>query len=286
MLGKGMEEELNSGETGFRNDNYSQIYSLQQRRSWYSDVASAYFQTRPRYPQQIIDGAVKLTQLVEGSLVLELGSGVGIATIALAKLGFSLVCLEPSLAACEVAQESCMEYPHVEVVNTTFEEWELEPEKFDAVVAATSFHWISPEVRYSKTAAALQDQGYLILLWNTPPQPSYEVSQKLIPIYQDLAPEVAKYEPIPSYLNNLNKFGKDAVDSGYFKSLMSENLVCEVTYSVDDYLALLSTLSPYIALEKSQRDTLFIALGETLRQNSGEMIETSYLSVFHVVQKN
>jgi SAM-dependent methyltransferase len=284
MLGKGMEESK-SEETGFRIDNYSQVYSLQQCRSWYSDAASAYFQTRPRYPQQIIDGVVELTQLAEGSLVLELGSGVGIATIALAKLGFSLVCLEPSLAASKIAQESCLEYPCVEVVNTTFEEWELEPGKFDAVVAATSFHWISPEVRYSKTAAALQDQGYLILLWNTPPQPSYEVYQKFIPVYQDLAPELAKYESIPTYLNNLNKFGQDAVDSGYFKNLMSEHLVCEVIYSVDDYLALLSTLSPYIALEKSQRDTLFTALGETFKQNYGEMIETSFLSAFHIVQK-
>jgi hypothetical protein len=179
-----------------------------------------------------------------------------------------------------------MEYPQVEVINSTFEEWELDSRKFDAVVATTSFHWISPEVRYLKSAATLQDHGYLILLWNTPPQPSNEVYQKLVPVYQNLAPELAKYESIPTYLNNLNKFGKEAVDSGYFKNLISEYLVCEVVYSVDDYLALLSTLSPYIALEKSQRDDLFTALGKTLQQNYGEMIETSYLSLFHVVQKN
>jgi SAM-dependent methyltransferase len=283
MLVKWMEE---SQDTGFRIDNYSKIYSLQQRRTWYSDAASAYIQARPRYPQQIIDGVVQLTQLAEDSLVLELGSGPGIATVALAKLGLSMVCLEPSLAACEIAQQNCLEYPKVEVVNTTFEEWELEAGKFDAVVAATSFHWISPEVRHSKTAMALKDQGYLILLWNTPPQPSYEVHQQLIPVYQNLAPDLAKYESIPTYLSNLNKFGQDTVDSGYFQNLISEHLVCEVTYSVDDYLALLSTLSPYIALEKPKRDALFAVLGETLEQNYGRTIETSYLSVFHVVQKS
>jgi hypothetical protein len=35
-------------------------------------------------------------------------------------------------------------------LNTTFEEWELELERFNAVLAATSFHWVSPEVRYAK----------------------------------------------------------------------------------------------------------------------------------------
>jgi SAM-dependent methyltransferase len=275
MLVKWMEE---SQDTGFRIDNYSEIYSLQQRRTCYSDAASAYIQARPRYPQQIIDGVVQLTQLAEDSLVLELGSGPGIATVALAKLGLSMVCLEPSLAACEI--------PKVEVVNTTFEEWELEAGKFDAVVAATSFHWISPEVRHLRSANALKDQGYLILLWNTPPQPSYEVHQQLIPVYQNLAPELAKYESIPTYLSNLNKFGQDTVDSGYFQNLISEHLVYEVTYGVDDYLALLSTLSPYIALEKAKRDALFAALGETLEQNYGRTIETSYLSLFHIVQKS
>jgi SAM-dependent methyltransferase len=283
MLVKGMEE---SQETGFRIDNYSQIYTLQQRRTWYSDAASAYIQARPHYPPQIIDSVVKLAQLAGDSLVLELGSGPGIATVPLAKLGLSVVCLEPSLAACTIAQESCLEYPQVEVVNTTFEEWELEPGKFDVVVAATSFHWISPEVRHSKSAIALKDQGYLILLWNTPPQPSYEVHQKLIPIYQNLAPDLTKYESIPTYLSQLNKFGLDTVNSGYFKNLISEHLVCEVAYSIDDYLALLSTLSPYIALEKPKRDTLFANLGQTLEQNYGKTIETSYLSAFHIVQKS
>ncbi|WP_041740887.1 methyltransferase domain-containing protein [Calothrix sp. PCC 6303] len=274
-----------SQETGFRIDNYSEIYTLQQRRTWYSDAASAYIQVRPRYPQQIIDGVVKLARLSGDSSVLELGSGPGIATVALAKLGLSMVCLEPSLATCEIAQQNCLEYPKVKVVNTTFEEWELEAGKFDAVVAATSFHWMSAGVRHSKTAIALKPQGYLILLWNTPPQPSYEVHQQLVPVYQTLAPELAKYESIPSYLKNLNKFGQDAVDSGYFKNLVSDHLLCELIYSVDDYLALLSTLSPYIALEKSKRDSLFSALGKTLVQNYGTKIETSYLSAFHIVQK-
>ena len=78
-----------------------------------------------------------------------------------------MVGLEPSQDACQLAQLNCAAYPQVKVINTTFEEWELGSNKFNAVLAATSFHWITPEIRYQKSAEALQDNGYLILLWNT-----------------------------------------------------------------------------------------------------------------------
>ncbi len=56
-------------------------------------------------------------------------------------------------------------------------------------------------------------------------------------------------------------------------------------YSIDDYLTLLSTLSPYIALDSQQRDILFNDLRDALSKNLGDTIETSYLSAFHVAWK-
>jgi len=53
----------------------------------------------------------------------------------------------------------------------------------------------------------------------------------------------------------------------------------------NDYLSLLSTLSPYIALEANQRLALFTALEEVLATNFGTSIQTSYLSILQVAQK-
>jgi len=70
-----------------------------------------------------------------------------------------------------------------------------------------------------------------------------------------------------------------------FQGLVSQQLLCEVTYSVDDYLTLLSTYSPYIALQPQNRDALFQGLREVLERNFGKSIKTSYLSRFHVAGK-
>jgi SAM-dependent methyltransferase len=156
---------------------YSQ--SLESKKRWYSKVATAYDQARPRYPKQILDQVVTITQLSPGARVLEIGCGPGIATTALAELGFAVVGLEPSPEASQLAQHKCQAYPQIQILNTTFEEWDLEPEAFDVVFATTSFHWLSPETACQKAAAALRDEGFLVLFWNTPTQPNKDVYRTL-----------------------------------------------------------------------------------------------------------
>jgi hypothetical protein len=192
-----------------------------------------------------------------------------------------------SQASYQLARQNCVQYPNVEITNTTFEEWELEPQRFNAVLAATSFHWVSPEIGYPKAAAALQDNGSLILLWNTGAQPNNEVYQVLHEVYQTQAPSLAEYHDTEraTQEENLRRFGQNVIDSGQFRDLVYEQLTCKVTYSIDDYLALLSTYSPYIALDPQKRESLFKGLREMLERNCGRSIQVSYLSAFHSAQK-
>ena len=264
---------------------YQNDYSLEQRRNWYSKVADAYNKTRPRYPQQLIRRTIELVKLGEDAKILEIGCGPGTATTEFAKLGFSMVCLEPSQESCNLARQNCASFTDVEIINTTFEEWELQPNKFDAVIAATSFHWVSPEVGYPKVNKALKDNGSLILLWNKEPQPSYEVYQILDEVYQKQVPALSRYEDNGTQERILKGLGKNILKSGLFRDLVYEQIECDRTYTIDDYLMLLSTLSPYITLDSQQRDALFDDLRDTLHKHLGNTIETSYLSAFHVAWK-
>ncbi|ACK68850.1 Methyltransferase type 11 [Gloeothece citriformis PCC 7424] len=266
------------------------IYSkdLEEKKTWYSSVAEAYNKTRPRYPQKILDRVLELAQIPQNGSILEIGCGPGTATVDLAEKGFKMVCLEPSLEACQIARQNCQNYPHVEVKNSTFEEWELDTEKFDAVVAATSFHWVKPEVGCSKAAAILKDNGSLILLWNTPPQPSYETYQVLEEIYEKKAPSMTDYrgyEDFNFHQKNLKQMGKKVIESGLFKNLVFDLIECEVTYRIDDYIGLLSTLSPYIMIDSKQRNDLFESLREKLFDLCGKNIQLFYLSAFQITQK-
>jgi SAM-dependent methyltransferase len=259
-------------------------HTLEAKKSWYDEVAIAYDRTRPRYLQQQCDRIIELTNLPSNATILELGCGPGMATVDYAALGYSMVCLEPSKEACKLARKNCQNYPNVNIINSTFEEWELTSQKFDAVLAATSFHWIAPEIRYIKTASILKDNGWLILLWNTPPQLKYEAYKLLEPIYQKYAPNIM-YETLDNYQKNLDLIATEAINSGYFNNLLSQGEIVEVTYTIDDYLSLLGTLSPYIALKTQIRNFLFTDLKEVLENNFASMLPLSYLSIWHIAQK-
>lgn len=260
-------------------------YPLEQRKSWYSTVAAAYNKVRPRYSQQLSDRVVELAGLSKDASILELGCGPGNATLSFAPRGFAMICLEPSQEAYQFATQNCAQYPYVEIKNTTFEDWELGEQKFDAVLAATSLHWVSPEIRFSKTAAALRDNGALILLWNATVQPQYDIYKIMHEVYQIHAPYLGKYEDRETQQQSLGKFAQSVIDSGKFDNLVAEYIPCQATYSIDDYLMLLSTYSPYIELEAHKRDILFTQLKAALTSNGISSIPASYVSACQIAKK-
>ncbi len=261
---------------------------LGERKTWYGSVADAYNRVRPRYPSEIIDRTIKLAQLPPQAKILELGCGPAIATVDFAKLGFSLLGLEPNREVAELAKQNCAKYPQVAIQNLAFEEWELQPDRFDAVLVATSWHWIDSAIAYEKSAAALKAKGSLILLWNTPPQLDDETYQLVDEIYQTLAPSIplyARHEGHKAHQVDFLKFSQIIIDSGYFGNLSYDSSIHQVVYSLDDYLLLLSTLSPYIALTEETRFKLFTSLREVLHRNRGDHLHLSFISAFHVAHK-
>ena len=171
-------------------------------------------------------------------------------------------------------------YPKVKIYNTSFEEWRLEANKFNAVLSANAFHWLTPAIAYPKAAQALQKNGFLILLWNLTPEPKYEVYQALENTYKAYVPSLARYEGVKIQTNILKNFGQNILDSGCFKNLVCEQKVCEVTYGVEEYLTLLSTLRK---LDPITKELLFIELRKKL-QHFGDSIKLSFLSAIQIAQ--
>jgi SAM-dependent methyltransferase len=253
-----------------------------QRKDWYSPVALAYDRTRPQYPQQLL---ARLAVLPTHAQILEIGCGTGIATVALAELGYSVVAVEPSREMCAVARRNCALYPQVEIENTLFEDWELTVGKFDAVLAATSWHWVAPDVAYIKAAEALKDRGALILLWNVVPQPGDEIFQLLEPVYQTHAPSLADRLDLSIYGEQLRGFDRQIIESGYFQGLIYDQMEYEITYRIEDYLLLLTTLSPYLQLPGEQRERLLAGLREALIKNCPDGVPLTHLAAIQMASK-
>ena len=259
--------------------------NLEQRKNWYSPAASAYNRARPRYPKDLIRQVIETAKLSINSEILEIGCGPATATVDFAKEGFSMLCLEPNPDFYQLAQQNCKQYPNVEIQNTSFEEWILEPEKFDAVLGASSMHWIPPDVGYPKAAKALRKDGFLILLWNKELQPSYAVYQRLSEVYQVHVPSLDRYEDKETQQEILKGLGQIAIDSEEFKDFVSGQIESEVTYTVDEYLMLLNTYSPYLNLAPESKEALFEGLRDKIECDFGGSLQLSYISAFHIAQK-
>ena len=258
---------------------------LEQRRTWYSSAADAYNQARPHYPGSLIDRVIKLSQLAKDATILEIGCGPGIATIPFAEQGFSMRCLEPNPDFCAIARQNCAKYSNVEIKTTSFEEWNLEAQRFNAVLAATSIHWIPPDVAYPKIANALQDNGALILLWNVPAILSYEVYQAFQDVYHVHAPSLSHYKGKKTHEAELRKFEQMVIRSGHFKDVVFEQTEWDVTYTMDEYLTLLSTFSQYLELDTKRRNALFAGLQQTIDKNFAGRLQLLNLSAFHLAWK-
>ena len=259
---------------------------LEQRKVWYSRAANAYNQARPSYPPSLVTQVINIAQLPTNSAILEVGCGPGTATVSFAPLVGSMVCVEPNPDFIQLARQNCQPYPSVTLLNTSFEEWPLAEAKFDAVLAATSFHWIPAAVGYPKAAQALKDNGRLILLWNKELQPIYEVYQRLTEVYQHYAPSLdRRYEDQPTREKILQGLGSMMLESGHFQNMVSGHVCTEVSYTTAQYLTLLTTYSPYIELEAQARQGLFDGLKTLIDEELDGKLQLSYMSAFHVAQK-
>lgn len=265
--------------------NWHSDKNLAAKKNWYSSVAEAYDRIRPKYPEKIVHRAIEFAQLPNNATILEIGCGPGMATIDFARSGFSLLCLEPNWDMCQIAQRNCQPYPNVEIANTSFEEWQSEGNRFHGVLAATSFHWISPTIRYRKAAEALLHNGSLILLWNVVPHMPQTIYSILQLVYQKDTPYLDIDYNLENHSQNIDCFGESLLDSGHFQDLKTDRLIYEVTYSTEDYLMLLGTLSPYLELEASCRESLFAELRDAIEENCGGEIRLLHLCVCQVARK-
>ena len=84
---------------------------------------------------------------------------------------------------------------------------------------------------------------------------------------------------------NLQALVQTVIDSGLFQELMTSEVMYNKTYNTDNYLMLLSTLSPYIAMEPEVRNALFAGLRDTIDMHLGGPIELEHLCIFQIVQK-
>jgi len=139
-----------------------------EQRFTFDQIARAYRASRPDYPESLVDDVVSYADLKPGDRLLEVGCGTGQATKSFATRGFQIVAIDPGAEMIRAARESLAGLGNVELIETTFEAWPQDRGPFRLIIAAQSWHWVSPELRFVKAAKLLSRAGSLAVFGHVP----------------------------------------------------------------------------------------------------------------------
>ena len=130
----------------------------------FNEDAELYDRVRPSYPDELMADLAAITGIDERSQVLEVGCGTGQATRSLAALAGSIVAVEPGEALAALARRRLSDFSNVAVETSPFETWEPGGRTFDALVAASSWHWVDPSVGWRRAHDVLRPGGWMAVL--------------------------------------------------------------------------------------------------------------------------
>ena len=142
-------------------------------------------------------------------------------------------------------------------MNAAFETWRPPPgAAFAAVVAATSWHWADPELRYRRAWELLRPEGHLAF-WaavHVLPVTGDPIFLELLDVYEEIGAGRAASWPRPRELPDARN---EILASGLFDRVTVTQFDWEVPYDAEGYVELLETFSANIAMPPWQRERLY-----------------------------
>jgi ubiquinone/menaquinone biosynthesis C-methylase UbiE len=135
-----------------------------EQRFTLDQVADAYRASRPRYPDALIDDVIAYASLGADDRIVEAGCGTGQATRGFAQRGHSILATDPGADMLRGARDHRRGVGNVDYLQTTFEALPDDVTGFRLIVAAQSWHWVAPDLRFVKAARVLSPGGTLAVL--------------------------------------------------------------------------------------------------------------------------
>lgn len=254
------------------------------QRGVFDEVAQLYDEVRPGYPAQLVDDALSLAALPDDGRILEVGCGSGQATRMFAPRGLEMVCLEPGAKLAALAAKNLSAHPNVQIVNACFEDWPAPTEPFQLLISAQAFHWIDPEVAFSKAAQVLDVRGAVALFWNGPLAGDSELRRAIDAAYAAHAPELAARLPGTRPRSGHGGPGNDIDASGLFGTVLTSRYPWSAEYGTSAYVKLMQTQSDHRMLPEARRNALLAAVGDAIERLGGS-VRVDYVASLYFARR-
>uniref|UniRef100_A0A914C8I4 Methyltransferase type 11 domain-containing protein n=1 Tax=Acrobeloides nanus TaxID=290746 RepID=A0A914C8I4_9BILA len=244
--------------------------------------AELYNEVRSGYPDLLFDKLIQVTNLTKESSLLEIGPRPGKATKSLAQRGFRITGIELGAQLATLARKVLQDYPNVNIINSSFEDIDLPPHSYDLIYAAAAFHWIQPNVQYTKTHLLLKPGGYLAI-WGES-RISDENADRFFYALKELADKYDLFDghPLPKKLSELEP--SDNYDKNLFEVAYFEAFPKTVKLSTEDFVKLIGTYSKYIALDAETKEIFTKELRKMIHDEFGGVVERSCGNILTVLK--
>jgi SAM-dependent methyltransferase len=242
--------------------------NLVEQRFTFDQVASVYSKARPDYPDALVDDVVSYADLKLNDRIFEVGCGTGQATKSFAKRGFPILATDPGSEMLRGARESLANFSNVEFLETTFEAWPIDRAAFRLIIAAQSWHWVSPEMRFRKAAEALSRDGSLALFGHVPVGLPTPLLGQFKEIYLR---QTGKWGPPPEawYLPN-GPFRGWFAESGLFGPVEHRRYFWKWRHTASSYADFLRTKSDHRMMEPAKRHELLGEIARAISRHGGQ----------------
>ncbi|WP_375423547.1 class I SAM-dependent methyltransferase [uncultured Friedmanniella sp.] len=248
-----------------------------RRRGTFARIAEQYALSRPTYPDALFDQLSVYGGLVRGARVLEAAPGTGQATASMAERGWWITAVELSPELAAVARRQLADYPAVDVVVSAFEDWTPSAGVYDAFVCATAYHWLDPATRLARISAALRPRGTVAVVW------THHVAGGTQDFFTDVQQHYLRWDPsaraderLPPE-HDVASASEELLDSPLVTDVESHRFSLDPTYSAEEYVALLSTYSPTLALSPTARAGLLSGVRHLIASRFEGRVAKRYL---------
>ena len=240
-----------------------------EQRFAFDPIATLYEVARPGYPEALVEDVLACADLKPDDGILEIGCGTGQATKAFAARGFPILAIDPGPAMLRGARESLADFENVAFVETTFESWPLKPGGFRLIIAAQSWHWVSPALRFAKAAEALSPGGSLAVFGHVPVGLPEAILTRFRDIYLRRA---GRWAPPPEagYLPD-GPFRGWFDQSGLFGPVEHRTYAWTWRHTTSSYADFLRTRSDHQMMEAAKREALLAEIAGAIDEEGGEL---------------
>ena len=132
----------------------------------FSNKAKLYAKYRPSYSEKYIY-YLSLMGIDKSSIIADIGAGTGIHSKLLANIAQKVYCVEPNEEMAAECSSLKLEFPNIEIYNSTGENTLLPDNCLDYVMIAQAFHMLDQHKCKIEFQRILKQRGKVVLTWNS-----------------------------------------------------------------------------------------------------------------------